>query len=424
MTTSDELVRRRRRAPYVVVATALGITLAASGAPSPAYAAFQAQWSLPAGTITLAYAAYAVGVIAALLTAGGISDRVGTKPVLVAGMLGLSLSMMGLALASDLPALILARLVQGVATGISTGAAGAALSETHPRSDQPAAAGMNSIVSTLGIAVGALASGVILDQGGPLPFPFEMLACASLLTAVGVAVLSPRTARATGTRLLQVQRPSVPRGMRRDFAVASFCVTAAWSVGGLYLALGGTLASSLLGVHGHVVAGIVVLAVQGVGGVVQVVWMLIARTVSPRRAATCAMFALGIGTATTAAGAVVAIAPLAVAGAVLSGAGFGLSFLTGTRIVTLAAPASQLGAVLAAYFIVAYLALSVPALAVGFLAAASGDSASFVLFASAIIVLCSAALVLLRPPHRANRSASGNAAGIPQYIHNPKDFTL
>ncbi|MHC2184426.1 MFS family permease [Rathayibacter agropyri] len=97
MTTSDELVRRRRRAPYIVVATALGITLAASGAPSPASAAFQAQWSLPAGTITLAYAAYAVGVIAALLTAGGISDRVGTKPVLVAGMLGLSLSMMGLA---------------------------------------------------------------------------------------------------------------------------------------------------------------------------------------------------------------------------------------------------------------------------------------------------------------------------------------
>ncbi|AZZ49137.1 MFS transporter [Rathayibacter rathayi] len=410
MTTGHELKQRTRQAPYVVVAAALGITLAASGAPSPAYADFQGQWSLPTSAVTVAYAVYALGVIAALLTAGGISDRIGTKPVLVAGMLTLALSMVGLALAPNLPVLILARLIQGVATGISTGAAGAALSETHPRSDQRAAAGTNSIVSTLGIAAGAVGSGAVLDWGAPLALPFEVLAGASLLTALGVALLSPRTDRAPGARLFALQRPSVPRGMRRDFLVASFCVTAAWSVGGLYLALGGSLARSLLGVHGHVVAGIVVLAVQGVGGAVQVLWTLMAASVPPRRAATYAMLALGVGTATTAAGAVLASAPLAVAGAVLSGAGFGLSFLTGTRIVTLAAPAPQLGAVLAAYFVLAYVALSAPALGVGFLAAAIGDGAAFVLFASAIIVLCAAALVLLRPRSRADRSASGNAA--------------
>jgi MFS family permease len=62
----------------------LGTTL-----PTPLYVIYQARWHFSPGIITLIFASYAGGVLAALLLAGRVSDQVGRKPVLVTA-LGLS----------------------------------------------------------------------------------------------------------------------------------------------------------------------------------------------------------------------------------------------------------------------------------------------------------------------------------------------
>src|SRR6266576_2186563 len=69
---------------FVFAATMLGTTL-----PTPLYVIYQARWHFSAAIVTVIFAVYAAGVLAALLLAGQASDQAGRKPVLAAA-LGLS----------------------------------------------------------------------------------------------------------------------------------------------------------------------------------------------------------------------------------------------------------------------------------------------------------------------------------------------
>jgi hypothetical protein len=68
----------------VFAATTLGTTL-----PTPLYVIYQARWHFSSAMVTVTFAVYAAGVLAALLLAGRSSDQAGRKPVLAAA-LGLS----------------------------------------------------------------------------------------------------------------------------------------------------------------------------------------------------------------------------------------------------------------------------------------------------------------------------------------------
>jgi MFS family permease len=61
--------------------------LAASIAPTPLYALYQARWGFTPITITAVFGIYALAVLAALLTVGSLSDHVGRRPVLLAAIL-------------------------------------------------------------------------------------------------------------------------------------------------------------------------------------------------------------------------------------------------------------------------------------------------------------------------------------------------
>src|SRR5260370_6743550 len=86
------LVRDGRRLPvprqvafwllaFVSTATMLGTTL-----PTPLYVIYQAQWHFSPAIVTVIFAVYAAGVLAALLLAGRASDQAGRKPVLAAAL--------------------------------------------------------------------------------------------------------------------------------------------------------------------------------------------------------------------------------------------------------------------------------------------------------------------------------------------------
>ena len=66
---------------YVFAVTMLGTTL-----PTPLYVIWQSQWHFSSGVITLIFAAYAAGVLTALVFAGRASDQVGRRPVLGAAL--------------------------------------------------------------------------------------------------------------------------------------------------------------------------------------------------------------------------------------------------------------------------------------------------------------------------------------------------
>src|SRR5262245_54857379 len=124
-------VDRRRttssRAGYWLAAFVIGLGLYASLTPSPLYRSYSILWHFSPLTLTLIYATYAFGVLAALLLVGKVSDDVGRRPVLRVALSGLTLATL-LFLAADSAAwLFVARGLQGLATGAALSAAGATL---------------------------------------------------------------------------------------------------------------------------------------------------------------------------------------------------------------------------------------------------------------------------------------------------------
>ena len=120
-------------AAFVLVAFIIGLALYASATPTPLYGVYQAEWHFSTPVLTLIYAVYCFGVLAALLLAGRVSDEVGRRPVLAVALAGLIGSAILFLLADSVAWLFAARALQGLTTGTALGAAGAALLDLHPR---------------------------------------------------------------------------------------------------------------------------------------------------------------------------------------------------------------------------------------------------------------------------------------------------
>jgi MFS family permease len=386
---------RRSGAPFWIVAATIVLVLAGNSTPTPLYVDYQRQWGFSPLTLTAIFAIYSVGVILTLVLAGGLSDRMGRRPVLLGSLVLLIASYVTFLGADGTGWLFLARAVQGLATGLFTGAAGATLVDLHRQSDRRVASLINSICMPLGLALGAPVSGA-LAQWAPLPLrvPFLVLTVLTLVALAGIAARVPESAgQPGGRRLVRVQRVSVPAEARAPFVTAALGVSACWAVGGLFLGLGGSLAKQLLHNGSHLMPGLVVLSMQGVSAGTQLVWNLRVRSLSNDTASRlgcagliAAMPAVVLSVATR-------NAVLFFAGAVIAGLGFGLAFMASTRRITEAAPAARRGETLAGYFIVAYLGFSAPVVAAGFLTTVVGLLTTVYLYAALVVVVATAALI-------------------------------
>src|SRR5262245_38251400 len=94
---------------YALAAGVIGLGLFASLTPSPLYRSYSVLWDFSPLTLTLIYATYAFGVLAALVLAGGVSDVVGRRPVLLAALAGLGASTVLFLLADSAAWLFVAR---------------------------------------------------------------------------------------------------------------------------------------------------------------------------------------------------------------------------------------------------------------------------------------------------------------------------
>jgi MFS family permease len=193
------------------MASIIGLTLFASGTPSPLYETYRALWGFSSAVLTLVYATYAFGVLTSLLLAGAISDRVGRRPVLIVALAALMLTTVVFMAADSLAWLFVARAIQGLATGLALGAAGAALLDLHPRRDSSAVGLANGVVSTGGIELGVLVSALITEVL-PAPRVLPYVAAFVLLAIAFLGVLSmPEPVESRSRLRLAPQRPNVPR---------------------------------------------------------------------------------------------------------------------------------------------------------------------------------------------------------------------
>src|SRR5699024_4123885 len=132
-----------------------GVALMSSATPSPLYVDYQESWGTSGTMITVVYAVYALAVLIPLLFLGRLSDAIGRRPVVMAGLALVGASMGLLVVAPDVAWLIVARIVQGIGIGLVTSSAGAALVELHPRRDARVGALVNSPTLHFGVAAPA-----------------------------------------------------------------------------------------------------------------------------------------------------------------------------------------------------------------------------------------------------------------------------
>ncbi|HEY3480099.1 MAG TPA: MFS transporter, partial [Streptomyces sp.] len=234
--------RRRRLPPTAALYALASLTisfLAASSAPTPLYAVYQAEWGFNPITTTVVFGVYALAVLVGLLTLGKLSDHVGRRPVLLAALAAQAVSMVVFATAGGVPELMVARVVQGLSTGAALGAIGAGMMDI----DRPRGTLMNAVVPGMGTATGALVSGLVVQF---LPAPTHLIYLALLavfaVQAVAVLAMAETVTRTPGAFAGLVPEIKLPRSVRGPVLVAAPVLFAVWALAGLYGSLGPSLA--------------------------------------------------------------------------------------------------------------------------------------------------------------------------------------
>jgi MFS family permease len=387
MTALPSALTTRRQlgttAAFGLVASIIGLALFASATPSPLYGLYQQEWHFSTPVLTLVYAVYCFGVLGALLLVGRISDDVGRRPVLLIALGGLFGAGVLFTVANSVGWLFAARAVQGITTGVALGAAGAALLDLHPRGDGAHAGLINGVVSAAGIGAGAFVSSILVQYGpDQMVTPFIVLLALIAIALAGTLALPEPVARVSRPRLTP-QRPRVPSSIRRPFILSGLGVLSSWSVGGLYLSLGPVLAAELMNTTNHLAGGAAVLAVAVPGALSQYLW----KGLDARRAASIGSGVLAVGMLLTAASLSTGSAPVFLAATAIMGGGFGLAFLGALRSLTSVVPERNRAEVMSAFYVVAYLSISVPAVVAGLAVPGLGLETTFRIFSAIVAVL-------------------------------------
>jgi predicted MFS family arabinose efflux permease len=348
------------RVGFGLLTSILLMLLASSAAPTPLYAIYQAKWGFSAVTVTVVFGVYAVAVLASLLVFGSLSDHVGRRPVLIAALLMQAMVMLLFALADGLDLLLLARVLQGLATGAAVGAIGAGLVDLHPGRGPVA----NAAGAMAGTASGALGSALLVQLlPAPTQLVYLVLLVLFLLQAVSVVAIAETSPRRPGARRALRPTLGVPFQVRGALAIAAPSLVAVWALAGFYASLGPSLAGLVAHSNSTILGGGSLFALAGSGAVM----VVLCHRVDPRRFALAGNALVIIGVAIV----LWSVTAMSVAGffvgTVIAGAGFGGGFQGGLRtIIPLARPTERAGVISVAY-VICYLAMGLPAILAGVL---------------------------------------------------------
>jgi MFS family permease len=383
------------RPAVLVLASVIVALLASSAAPTPLYAIYQAEWHFTPITTTVVFGVYAIAVLAGLLVLGKLSDHVGRRPVLLTALAVHAGALVIFATAAGVPALLGARVVQGLSTGAALGAIGAAMLDN----DRELGTFANSVAPGMGTASGVLLSALAV-RFLPAPTQLIYLALIGVLGVQAIAIAAMRETVSPAPGAVASLRPEItlPRELRAPVLTAVPVLFALWALAGLYAALGPALVQSLTG-SGNVVLGGLSLFTLAAAAVVSIVVL--------RRAAAATVMLVGslaliAGVAVTVVAVTFDWTAVFFAGSVIAGIGFGSGFQGGIRTVVPLAAAHQRAGVVSLLYVVSYFGLGVPAVLAGFGVVHGGLIDTTRYYGAAVIAFAALALVsLLRGRSRA-----------------------
>ncbi|MBW0254040.1 MFS transporter [Cellulomonas sp. PS-H5] len=381
----------RHRAGFWLVAAAFLATMAFSTVPAPLYPLYQAADGFSTFTVTVVFAAYAVGVALALVLAGHVSDWLGRRRVLLPA-LALELAAAALFLSgTELATLLVARFVSGLGVGMLTATATAHLAELHAV-HRPGDAGHRpqvvAVVANIGgLGAGALAAGALAQTGvAPLRLPYLVFVALLLLGVVGVLIAPETVSRPAVRPAYRPQRPRRAGGDPSAQRLAYAAAFASFAVFGVFTSVAPGFVGGTLHHTSRLLAGLVVFVVFGAAAAVQAA----TTRVRPATRLRAGLAAQAAGLVVLTAGMLAERLDVFLVGGLVTGAGAGLLFAAASGTIAAAAAPHQRGEALAGLFLVAYLGLSLPAMGLGLLARALPQSTAMALLAGTLLALLAA----------------------------------
>jgi hypothetical protein len=355
---------RRQRSGFWTVAFAFLIVMAFATLPSPLYGLYRTRDHLSAFMITVIYAIFAGGTIAALLEASAIASRIGRRGVMlsaVATMVAAGL----LAAWKALPGLLIGRLITGVSVGLAAGTAITYLIELRLRADPKASMVPARTIGT-SITVGALGVGPLLAgllaQWGKLQLTLPYLVVLALGAVAFAGLWGVPETGAPRSHATTTKRPTGSRPARLPVPAAAGTL-AAFSANGLFAGLSGLILATTLHRPSHALSGATLFLVFSCGVLSQ---LATTKLKAPRVLAT--------GTVSMLAGLVLLVVSvrlsvpnlaLFLVGGGLIGAGSGAVFKGTTGIVLEASAPENRLAMTSDLLITLYVGLSVPVVGAG-----------------------------------------------------------
>jgi MFS family permease len=377
---------RRAGLGFWTVAFAFLIVMAFATLPSPLYGLYRIRDNLSTLTITVVYAIFAGGTIAALLSVRFVAARAGRRGV----MLGAVATMMAaaglLAAWKALPGLLIGRLTTGVAVGLVAGTAITYLIELRARANPSAspirARNIGTAVNVGALGIGPLIAGCLAAWvAHPLTLPYLLFVALGAIALTGLA-----TAPETGTRTTAASPASQASGASRSVGVlvpGAFATLAAFSANGLFAGLSGLFLATTLHHPSHALSGATLFLVFSAGVVSQLVTnglpaarVFVLGTISMLTGLALLVIAVRLSTPSLA---------LFLVGGALIGAGAGAVFKGTTGLVLEAtAPENRL-AMTSNLLIALFVGLSIPVIGAG-VALDRGASAPDTVLGFAILV--------------------------------------
>jgi hypothetical protein len=372
----------RQRSGFGAVAFAFLIVMAFATLPSPLYGLYREHDGLSSFTITVVYAIFAAGTIAALLAVPAVARRIGRRGVMLAAVATMIGAAVLLAAWKDLPGLLVGRFITGIAVGLVAGIAITYLIELHlhrdPNGSPIRARNIGTAINVGALGIGPLVAGCLAAWvRDPLTVPYLLWIALGAVALVGLAAVPETRAPVTSAPAeKQKTRAWIP-------APAGTATLAAFSANGLFAGLSGLFLAVTFHHPSHALAGLTLFIVFSAGVVSQLA------TTRLR-----ASLVLALGTVSMLVGLVLLVTAVRLSspslalfliGGAFIGAGAGAVFKGTTGIVLEAAAPEDRLAMTSQLLIALFVGLSIPVIGAG-VALDQGASAPNTVLGFAILV--------------------------------------
>lgn len=367
--------------PLVSIVVGLFSITAAVNLQVPLYTTYATSAHVGNALMAIVFASYVGGLIPVLILFGGVSDKVGCKPILLLSLFCAFVATFVMIEFPSLRTLFFSRILQGIAVALSMGTCTAYLIKLYPdRSHQVAT--YVALASALGFGSGAACTTLVLSYHQTIrPLSYWIVLVITGLCFGSILFGAPHTSTSAG-KLIRV--PTFPKGA----LLLNLSIALAWTVSGLVIAI---LPAQLKLYGFQYWVGPALFLVNGVGAACQP----IVRKMKGISALTVGFILIPIGYVLLVLGSGIGSLVLVLFGAGIAGAAcYGFTYLGGLNEIVRVAENENARAV-SGYFLFAYLGFGIPSVLLGYISDAIGTLRTISFFAGVIVLCCIALCVAI-----------------------------